>query len=713
MFWAAVALLSSDYVQLYARAVELLSVCMSRVSLQDATVQSVLLASAPIDRGDANTDSSALLSLAMLTPRDPPGVGGLAAGAHHRSVSGDAALGVGGAGEGAVGPPVPWGVGQLLPWQDGGAGGAPERMLALQQLLWKGLLFPDARLPTVRLISQLAAHLSSVHVPSRGSSPALSAGGSPRGGGHTLRAAAAGTPPRPATPGGRLRGVAHSRTSSLRSSGGPGGGGLGDSREGAIGGGGGGYGGMAAGSSRGASSTPGSAAGYGLSQAPSPRGYSLQQQQQLPPLHEAPDACSSGDRGTPTGEPLRGALSRSAPELGGLVAGPPQQSAGQQQHGSAVGKQVQAAGAGSGGVGMGPGRQQRRALNERQQREVNFRTAPLPSRGKGRLGLPPAWPGGSGSAGVAAAAAQRGGGGGSAPRRVPGVRRVYQALIGDRHAQLAVTAFSLIPLACAQLQAAPPPPPTAAAAAAAVAAYSSLGAQAPDAAGELREALLTLAAACSSQGLQDLGAKLESLADARARDLPPLLPRLASQIARAFFPAYAEWALRAAGGALLLPGAGALHAQLLELVRCIFLSPGLELGPGVLGMLVGDSGLLSPVVALSQVGGGLRGGWGAGGWARRREAAWKLRGRGIVVGRRSVMAARRCLAETEHGIAHARAFQRGQFDGLSIFHGGSDVLGTLCSRAPASMLSLTTPNAPTPCSTASCSVVSRCCTFSA
>ncbi|KAI8469209.1 MAG: cell morphogenesis central region-domain-containing protein [Monoraphidium minutum] len=536
---------------------------------RDATVQSVLLAAAPIPSPEA----------AAAAGGGADGGGGL-----RRSSSCD----VGAAVDGPVGPPAPWGVGQLLPWREGTQA---AQVLSVQQLLWKGLLFADSRGAAVRLMTQLAAQLSHLHAGgSRGGSPSLSWSGG------ALAARGAATPPRPPTPGGGRAGGGgaaaaapqargsrghHSRASSTRSSGTglPGGGAAADG-----------------GGSRVPSSTPGSsAAPGGPPSLASPSAYGLQPgQASLPPLHEQPDGAGgggppssggagSGDvgAGTPVAHELHGVLSRSAPELGNLGARPAGDgggAGGAPAGGPAPPPGAQAAAAagpgGGGGGGGGAGELDR---------DANFRTAPLPRRARAALPPPAAWPGG----GAGGAPAPRQGGGSPAPpRRQPGVRRVYQALFGHRHAQIAVTAAALVPLALSQLRA---PPPGGAGAAVAAAA-----------AGELRDALLTLAAACGAQGLRELGSRLEALAAARRRDVAPLLPRLASALARAFCPAYAPWLLRAAGGALLLPGAAALHAPVLDLLRCVFAAPGLELGSDALALVVGDGGLLGPVVALSQ-----------------------------------------------------------------------------------------------------------------
>lgn len=52
-----------------------------------------------------------------------------------------------------------WAVGQLLPWPERGPDGPAHHMIALQQVLFKGLLFQDTQLPTVQLLSLLAKGL--------------------------------------------------------------------------------------------------------------------------------------------------------------------------------------------------------------------------------------------------------------------------------------------------------------------------------------------------------------------------------------------------------------------------------------------------------------------------------------------------------------------------------------------------------------------------
>lgn len=78
-----------------------------------------------------------------------------------------------------------------------------------------------------------------------------------------------------------------------------------------------------------------------------------------------------------------------------------------------------------------------------------------------------------------------------------------------------------------------------------------------------------------------------------------LLQGLCLQLSRALLPTYADWLLRFWMGVLLVPGAAALHPHVLLLLKCLFDTPGLQLGPAV-GLLL-DSSFISPIVNLSQV----------------------------------------------------------------------------------------------------------------
>jgi hypothetical protein len=568
-------------VQVYRRAAQLLATCMAQVHLQDATVQSVLLASAPImdaaqgagngGGGGAAAAAAPLIALAM------PGGGGGGAGEgwariglHRRSASADV-HGSGGSG-GAAGPPVAWGVGQLLPWQEGTAAG---QVLALQQLLWKGLLFADTVLPTLQLFTLLSHQISAQPPPSRGSpspaaAPPLARGGD--GGSGALS--------RPVTPSDsrrRRQGGHHSRANSLRSSGGEVGGRA-----------------LATGTLGPPPPPPGTV--------PLPSAYGAaalaqSQPQPLPPLHEHSDSEDGQHGGISAGSlpgagsEVHAALSRSAPELGGISGHTPRQ----QQSAPDIGQPDQRRPGGSGG-------------------------APSLSHGKSSSGLPPTWQPGGG------ASPRPGGRGGSSAallRRPSVVRRAYQALFGHRHAQIAVSVLGLVPLACARLDVlaatagggsspagAAGAAPAGAAAGAAVAAAAAVAATTPQLEAALRDALRALAAACAGQGMLGLALQVEALAAARPGELSTCLPRVAAALAAAFTPGYDEWLLRAASGLLLLPGARTLHGPLLELLRHMFESPGLELGPSALAMLVGDGagsgGVLAPVVALSQVQGEIR-----------------------------------------------------------------------------------------------------------
>jgi hypothetical protein len=84
-----------------------------------------------------------------------------------------------------------------------------------------------------------------------------------------------------------------------------------------------------------------------------------------------------------------------------------------------------------------------------------------------------------------------------------------------------------------------------------------------------------------------------------SRALLHLMRPLCLQLSRALLPTFAEWLLRFWMGLLLLPGASALHPHVLLLLRCLFDTPGLQLGPAANLLL--DPSFLSPMVALSQV----------------------------------------------------------------------------------------------------------------
>jgi hypothetical protein len=79
-----------------------------------------------------------------------------------------------------------------------------------------------------------------------------------------------------------------------------------------------------------------------------------------------------------------------------------------------------------------------------------------------------------------------------------------------------------------------------------------------------------------------------------------LLQGLCLQLSRALLPTFAEWLLRFWMGVLLLPGAAALHPHVLLLLRCLFDTPGLQLGPAGSALLL-DAAFISPIVNLSQV----------------------------------------------------------------------------------------------------------------
>lgn len=101
----------------------------------------------------------------------------------------------------------------------------------------------------------------------------------------------------------------------------------------------------------------------------------------------------------------------------------------------------------------------------------------------------------------------------------------------------------------------------------------------------------------SSSSLQ--GVQLPGPARPSHNTLLHLMQGLCLQLSRALLPTYADWLLRFWMGVLLLPGAAALHTHVLLLLRCLFDTPGLQLGSGVALLL--DGAFLSPIVNLSQV----------------------------------------------------------------------------------------------------------------
>jgi hypothetical protein len=84
-----------------------------------------------------------------------------------------------------------------------------------------------------------------------------------------------------------------------------------------------------------------------------------------------------------------------------------------------------------------------------------------------------------------------------------------------------------------------------------------------------------------------------------SHSLLQLMRPLCLQLSCALLPTFADWLLRFWVGLLLLPGAGQMHPHVLLLLKCLFGTPGLQLGPA--SALLLDSSFLSPLVALAQV----------------------------------------------------------------------------------------------------------------
>lgn len=172
VFWSSVALLMTNCVHIYRYALALLSTCLSQLSLQDPTVQNVLLASAPVG------DESALHALlkAHQGVQSQYHEGGLGF-----TMGGEVDKAAGGKSGHFLDQEVhvtPWAVGQLLPVRPGGeAATASSPLLAIQQLLWKGLLFPETQLLAVQLFTQLAAQLTQLQPPSAQGSAAVAFSG--------------------------------------------------------------------------------------------------------------------------------------------------------------------------------------------------------------------------------------------------------------------------------------------------------------------------------------------------------------------------------------------------------------------------------------------------------------------------------------------------------------------------------------------------------
>jgi hypothetical protein len=116
----------------------------------------------------------------------------------------------------------------------------------------------------------------------------------------------------------------------------------------------------------------------------------------------------------------------------------------------------------------------------------------------------------------------------------------------------------------------------------------------------LRRAMGAAAGGLSSSSSSLAGFAATGPASPSHAALLHLLQGLCLQLSRALLPTYTEWLLRFWMGVLLLPGAAALHPHVLLLLRCLFDTPGLQLGPGGASLLL-DAAFISPIVNLSQV----------------------------------------------------------------------------------------------------------------
>lgn len=198
VFWASLSLLFSSYVHIYQQALILLSTCLQQLALNDSTTQNVLVSSAPVadlkelqrllagrqtsGHSDTTTRTGRATPVAERTEgsrapsdaarghygatrirspdvgsRGTSTLGGNAAAARPpaAAVSSSIQSFVGGSDpDGAR--PMHWAVGQLLPWPERGPDGPAHNMIAVQQVLFKGLLFQDTQLPTVQLLTLLA-----------------------------------------------------------------------------------------------------------------------------------------------------------------------------------------------------------------------------------------------------------------------------------------------------------------------------------------------------------------------------------------------------------------------------------------------------------------------------------------------------------------------------------------------------------------------------
>jgi hypothetical protein len=243
-------------------------------------------------------------------------------------------------------------------------------------------------------------------------------------------------------------------------------------------------------------------------------------------------------------------------------------------------------------------------------------------------------------------------------RRLPGTRAAFQCILGQRHAQLLVSIACIVPYFCSQLGQLEPDSELldglqdcmhALAAACCTHGFAPLGSKLQlftdtlninSSSGMAGSLIAQLGSSNSSSrelaqrhvqfggesghqqvsspvkqrtaglsgGVGDGGSLPYSISTQQSQSGPPshvssallqLMQPLCQQLCRSLLPTFAEWLLRFWMGLLLLPGASALHPHVLLLLRCLFDTPGLQLGPAA--SLLSDPSFLSPMVALSQV----------------------------------------------------------------------------------------------------------------
>ena len=687
VFWASLSLLFSSYVNIYKQGLLLLTACMQQLPMHDNTIQNILLAAAPsADPGklqqmlnhchaasilnSSSRDSNFAAGKAQHSMRAPsPNLGAAAASASGRSRYATAPAGrsnAGAAGSKGGGPagaaqqdvaasfvggvdwqggrPMRWPFAQLLPWPERGPDGPAHQMLAVQQVLFKGLLFPQTQLETVHLFTLLAQGLCQlppgapqpVQAPAAAGLDAVRSSSASRerdqhqhagssgvasltSSFHSQRASGSGQPAAAAEAAASRSSTSSSRSASRATTGTPPG--HRQSREslGASGAGVRPEGGSVMRSSGGGMFGPGE---FSVRAKAARFWQSLQQEQQVPvsPRQQQQQEEEQRQQQRQLGDDGKAAeVSRSAPDLRNLRA--------QRASGSAASTAEMQA--------QPPPQQQQQQQQQLLQSSCSMWTPLMRSSSSNAAGA------------------------GSTSRRLPGTRAAFQCILGQRHAQLLVSIACIVPFFCSQLGRLEPD------------SELLLG---------LQDCVYSLAGACCTHGFGPLGNKLQLFAEALNTNpsgslggelqgsstegvqaqqqqqrhvhfspgmaqqpgsrqpgvlgiltqggglggsggsasggsatstfgphlgqvgstLLQLMRPLCLQLSRALLPTCADWLLRFWMGLLLLPGAAQLHPHVLMLLRCLFDTPGLQLGSAA-GLLL-DGSFLSPVVALSQVG---------------------------------------------------------------------------------------------------------------